>query len=129
MRKLEHAQRVIAALIALGWSAGALLGTFRDPDPWGHNPAIIVFRVAFCGVILFALLRRVVGRRMDAVVWALFALLCVDGISRSRSVLGIGVSVLLVALSFVGYGIERRLRKAVQPGVEPDGPPARGLTP
>jgi hypothetical protein len=129
MRRLEHAQRLTGSLVAVGWTAGALLGTFRDPDPWGHNPAIIVFRLAFCGLILFTLLKRVTGRRVNPLVWAFVALLCVDGVSRARSASILAVSLLLVVLCLVGYGIERRLQKAVQPGVEADGPSARGLTP
>jgi hypothetical protein len=129
MRKLEHAQRVIAALIGLGWAVGVLLRAFHDPDPRVHNLAIVVFRVGVCVLILSTLLKRVFGKRMDPMVWAFLAFLCVDGMSRGGSFLRFASSVILFALSFVGYGIERRLQRAVQPGVEPAGPPARGLTP
>jgi hypothetical protein len=129
IHRLRCAQRVVAVLIAVGWSIGALIGTFRDPRPASHNAVIIIFRVGVCVVLPFVVLKRVVTKRMDAMVWAVFALLCFDGIWRASTVSGSAFSAALVALCFLGYGIGRRLDEAAQPGVEPDGPSARGLTP
>jgi len=129
IHRLRYAQRAVAALIAVGWSIGALIGTFRDPHPWSHNAAIIIFRVGVCLVLPYVVLKRVFAERIDTMVWAVFALFCVDGIWRATTIWGSAFSVALVALCFLGYGIERRLGRAVQPGVEPDGPSARGLTP
>jgi hypothetical protein len=130
MHKLEKVERVVAAVVGLGWSWAALYGTFHDPDPSAQNIGMIVFRIGCCGAILYWMMRRAFGRRMDTTSWALVVLFLFERVLRAKTVMGAVPGMTLVALAFLGHELERRPERAAQPGVEPDGRlRGRGLTP
>jgi hypothetical protein len=120
MKKLEGFQRGLAALLGLVASWRMVHGTLHDPEPRAQFLAVIVFRFAFIGFIFFLFARRAAGKKMDAISWAVFALLFLDGTWKATSMLGSTIAAICVGLSIVGGVIERRL-DAAQPAVAADG--------
>ena len=129
MRRLEGLQRVVAALVGVATSLAWLHGTLHDPNPHAQATGVIVFRVVVCAAVLVIFLKRAAGKRMEPTSWALFALFLLEGIWRASTTWGSVLRATLLGATVVGYQIETRLARAAQPGVEPGGPAARGLTP
>lgn len=120
MRTLDRVQRVFAAFVGLFVSWRMLYSTFTDPNPNLHAPAVIVFRVAIIGLILFAFVRRAAGRKLDSIAWGAFAMVFTEGIWKATTMRGSIASFVAVGLAIVGGLIERRLEHAAHTAVAAD---------
>jgi hypothetical protein len=114
MATKETFQRLLAALVGLGWSSKALYRTLHDPDPRAQQPAVILFRAGICALVLFIFLKRAAGKRMEATTWSGLACFFVVGIWNATTVLQFVISTAVVVAAFIGGELERQLGRAAQ---------------
>jgi hypothetical protein len=131
----------VAAMIGTPWAAYL---AYQLPEVVRKGVASVAEYVALFGVgwlIYVALIRRALGKTLwkdPHILWwacigvnAFWILVLLFGVGGPSSA---GVAALLSAIGSVvlgatGLRLERRRVRAAQPGVEPDGASARGLTP
>jgi hypothetical protein len=118
---MERLQRAIAAIVGLFTASSWVYGTFTDPNPSFRSIWVILFRLVWSALILYIFLRRAVGRRMDSLAWAGFALLVVPGIWESKTRTGSIVCAISGALILLGARIEMLQQRAAQQRVAADG--------
>jgi hypothetical protein len=129
MAKLEQRLRVIAALLGLSVLALSVCSIFRRSDPVDQRLDVIAVRIIFFAVLAAFFFRRAIGTKMEPVSWGMFAVFTIGWIAWFGNWVGAVASAVCTALASAGAFLELRRERAAQPGVEPDGPSARGLTP
>jgi len=123
----------VSSVVASGFGSFWLIHLVRG---WAEHDVFLLVNVFFFAALayVFAQIARAGGGSVGIMPMLIFLASALRFVRNPLATQSLGAAGVVTFLAAVGLfvadlGLRHRKRRAAQPGVEPDGPSARGLTP